>query len=201
LKTVERRRGRPRAYDPQEAVRLATRVFWKTGYSGTSLENITAATGMNRPSISAAFGSKHALYLKALRGYWDFKLATLSKALEGGTLREALSRAYDASLSIYFSGEDSGDGCFALGTAITEAGGDEEIRGIVAAGFDALDTSFEARIRKARDAGEISEQADPGTLAVLACATMQTISLRARAGVPRATLQGLAHNVVDVICG
>src|SRR5690348_9419668 len=61
-----RGRGRPRAYDPQAALQRATDRFWRSGYSSTSLDEISAATGMNRPSLYAAFGDKHTLYLKAL---------------------------------------------------------------------------------------------------------------------------------------
>ena len=50
-------------------------TFWKTGYAGTSLDDIAAATGMNRPSLRAAFGDKHAIYLKALNEYWELKFA------------------------------------------------------------------------------------------------------------------------------
>jgi hypothetical protein len=58
-----RRRGRPRAYDPDTALAAAADVFWKKGYDGTSLDDLAAATGMNRPSLYAAFGDKHDLYL------------------------------------------------------------------------------------------------------------------------------------------
>ena len=53
-----KRRGRPRAYDPQVALARAAAVFWKAGYAGTSLDDLVAATGMNRPSLYAAFGDK-----------------------------------------------------------------------------------------------------------------------------------------------
>ena len=69
------RRGRPRAYDTQAALKQATEAFWKTGYSGTSLDSIAAATGMNPPSLYAAFGNKHAIYLEALARYWEISLA------------------------------------------------------------------------------------------------------------------------------
>ena len=196
-----RRRGRPRAYDPEAALQRATDTFWRTGYSGTSLDEISAATGMNRPSLRAAFGDKHALYLKALRGYWDFKFAKMREALKGGTLEEALMHAYEAALSIYFSGEDRARGCFVLGTAITEAVEDPEIRRIVTEGFQRLDADFEARLRLARVSGELREGADPQALAVLATATMHTIAIRARAGAPRDDLRTLARNAVNVICG
>src|SRR5262252_663893 len=118
-----KRRGRPRAYDPTAAIQQAIEAFWKTGYSGTSLDEISAATGMNRPSLYAAFGDKHALYLKALEGYWEVGLAAMREALadDGLTLDEALMRFYDGQLSIYFSGGGRPRGCFAVGTATTEA--------------------------------------------------------------------------------
>src|SRR5580692_11497352 len=112
-----RRRGRPRAYDPQAALQRATDRFWRSGYSGTSLDEICAATGMNRPSLYAAFGDKHALYLKALGHYWQLSLVEIREALADGdqTLDEALMRAYDGQLSIYFSGDGLSRGCFAIG--------------------------------------------------------------------------------------
>src|SRR6201991_4642004 len=114
-------RGRPRAYDPDLALQQATNVFWKAGYAGTSLDDITAATGMNRPSLRAAFGDKHTIYLKALAGYWELQFSAMRKALEGGgALKDTLMRVYDASLAIYFSGGGSTRGCFVVGTAVTE---------------------------------------------------------------------------------
>lgn len=196
-----RRRGRPRAYDPQAALRQATDTFWKTGYAATSLDEISAATGMNRPSLYAAFGDKHALYLEALAEYWRLSLAATREALAGdGPLDEALMHAYDAALSIYFSGEGPPRGCFVIGTAVTEAVEDTEIRDSLAAGFRAIDADFEARFRIARERGEIERDADPAALAILAAATMHSIAVRARAGTPRDELRALAVKAVKIIC-
>src|SRR5882724_10797919 len=68
-KAEPKRRGRPRAYDPATAIARAAETFWKAGYAGTSLDDLSAATGMNRPSLYAAFGDKRDLYLKALEIY------------------------------------------------------------------------------------------------------------------------------------
>lgn len=195
-------RGRPRAYDPETALRQAAEAFWKTGYSGTSLDDISAATGMNRPSLSAAFGDKHEIYVKALSAYWDFKFAAMREALErGGTLAETLMRIYDATLSIYFAGNDQALGCFVVGTAITEAPGDPEIKRIVAEGFQRLDADFEARFKRARAAGELKQDADPKALALLTTATMHTLAVRARSGSSQNELRKLAQKAVNVICG
>jgi AcrR family transcriptional regulator len=198
-----RRRGRPRAYDPEAALRRAIDAFWKTGYSGTSLDDISAATGMNRPSLYAAFGDKHALYLKALEHYWQLGLVVMREALADDDLAldEALMGAYDGQLSIYFSGDGRPRGCFAIGTATTEAAEDPEIRCALVEGLRALDADLEARLRTARETGELKDDADPAALAVLASATLHTIAIRARAGVPRAELREIARKAVSVICG
>jgi AcrR family transcriptional regulator len=200
--TEPKRRGRPRAYDPQAALRQVTDAFWKTGYSATSLDEISAATGMNRPSLYAAFGDKRALYLEALAGYWRTSLAATREALAGGgPLDEALMRAYDAALSIYFSGDGRPRGCFVMGTAVTEAVEDPDIRESLAAGLRTIDADFEARFRLAGERGELKDDADPAALAFLASATMQAIAIRARAGIPRAELRELARKAVTIICG
>jgi AcrR family transcriptional regulator len=196
------RRGRPRAYDTQTALEQATNAFWRTGYSGTSLDSIAHATGMNPPSLYAAFGNKHALYLEALARYWETSLAATREALaEDLPLHESLMLAFEAALSIYFSGKGSARGCFVVGTAVTEAGEDTPIRNSVAAGLRLIDADFEARFRVAREKGELQPDADPAALALLASATMHSIAIRARAGVRRTELRELARKAVSVICG
>jgi TetR/AcrR family transcriptional regulator, copper-responsive repressor len=198
----KRPRGRPRAYEPKTALRRAALAFWKNGYSGTSLDDISAATGMNRPSLHAAFGDKHEIYVKALSDYWQRKFAAMGKAFErGGTLAEMLTRVYDAVLSIYFSGGDQVLGCFMLGTAITQAPGDSEVQRMLDESFQTLDADFETRFKQARDSGELKQNADPKALALLASATMHTLAIRARTGSSRKDLKKLAQKATSVICG
>jgi len=157
---------------------------------------------MNRPSLYAAFGDKRTLYLEALARYWQISLAATREALaDDRPLDEALMLAYEAQLSIYFSADGGPRGCFVIGTAVTEAVEDPEIRNILAAGFRTIDADFEARLRTARERGELKDDADPAALAVLASATMHTIAIRARAGTSRAELRKIARRAVSVICG
>ncbi|WP_160286797.1 TetR/AcrR family transcriptional regulator [Pseudomonas knackmussii] len=195
-------RGRPRAYDPDAALQQALGVFWNTGYAAASLDSIATAAGMNRPSLYAAFGDKHALYIKALEQYWKTAAADMQAALADSSLslREALLRFYEGQLSIYFSGDGQPRGCFAIGTATTESVEDPEIRAILAHLLNKLDADLEQRLRVAVEAGELRANADPAALAVLSSALLHSISIRARAGVPRAELSELARNAVEVIC-
>jgi TetR/AcrR family transcriptional regulator, copper-responsive repressor len=200
--TEKKRRGRPRAYEPETALRQAAEAFWKTGYTGTSLDDITAATGMNRPSLHAAFGDKHEIYIKALSSYWELKFAAMREAFEsGGTVADILMKAYDAVLAIYFADNDQALGCFVVGTAITEAPVDPEIRQIVSEGFRRLDAEFEALFKLARATGELNEGADPKVLTLLAAAIVHSMAVRARSGSSRSELRKFAQKAVNVICG
>ncbi|MGP0060584.1 MAG: TetR/AcrR family transcriptional regulator [Beijerinckiaceae bacterium] len=197
-----KRRGRPRAYDPEAALERVLETFWKKGYSGTSLDDLAAAAGMNRPSLYAAFGDKRALYLKALDHYGRQSAIGLRTAFVADRpLRDGLMAVYDTALSIYLPARGQARGCFAVGTATTEAAADPDIRAALAKGVRALDRAFETRIRAAREKGELSRDADPAALAILASATLHTIAIRARSGTPRAELEDLARKAVGVICG
>src|SRR4030081_2396224 len=64
-----KRRGRPRAYQPEIALGKALDIFRKDGFAATSLDDLSAATGMNRPSLYGAFGDKRELYIKSYQRY------------------------------------------------------------------------------------------------------------------------------------
>src|SRR5918911_4969410 len=88
-------RGRPREFDVDDALAAALRVFWTKGYEGTSLNDLTEAMGITRPSLYAAFGNKESLFRKALDLYEREKLEYIGRALEQPTARgvaEALLR-------------------------------------------------------------------------------------------------------------
>src|SRR4051812_12601073 len=80
--------GRVRQFDVNEALDRAMEVFWKRGYEGATLDELTAAMGINRPSLYAAFGNKEELYRKALDRYRTGPVAFFAEALARPTARE-----------------------------------------------------------------------------------------------------------------
>lgn len=200
--TASKRRGRPRAYEPDQALGQALDLFRKSGLAATSLDDLSAATGMNRPSLYGAFGDKRELYLKSLARYRADARAALSDALAGEMpLRKRLRRIYETALDIYLAGADGPRGCFTVMTAASEAIADPEIRGVVQEALAELDKAFTGLIKSARDRGELPATADPRMLAQFAAATIHTLAIRARAGTPRAELEKIAKGAVDLICG
>jgi AcrR family transcriptional regulator len=195
-----KRRGRPRGYDPQTALKRATEAFWKSGYSGTSLDELAAATGMNRPSLYAGFGDKRALYLKALDRYWRLGFEAMREAMSPDVaLSQGLFRVFQRALAMYFSGNGRPRGCFAIGTATTEAVEDPTIRAALASGMRSIDAGFEARLRLAKGRGELPEDADVATLTGLASAVLSSLAIRSRAGTPRAELEAFARRAAERI--
>jgi len=196
-----RPRGRPRAYDPEVALQSVLEAFWKRGYSGTSLDDLAAATGMNRPSLYAGFGDKRAIYVRALEHYWERGLNGMRRALAPErSLREGLLSVYAGALSIYFSGGGHPRGCFAMGTATAEIVEDPQIRAAFTRGMRALDECLEERFRLARASGELPADADAETMAGLAAAILSKLAIRARSGTPRAELSEFARKAVDQLC-
>src|SRR5579862_7020387 len=84
--------GRPRAFDLEKALDRAMQVFWRKGYLGTSLSDLTEAMGINRPSLYAAFGNKESLFRKALEHYSKGPSAYLNDALREPNARAVVER-------------------------------------------------------------------------------------------------------------
>ncbi len=89
--------ARPRTFDPDDVLDIARDIFWRKGFRGTSLEDITAESGLTKPSLYAAFGDKNGLFLKVLDRYHDRLIVRAEKALaQGPSAREAISKWLDS---------------------------------------------------------------------------------------------------------
>ena len=196
-----KRRGRPRAYQPEIALGKALDLFRKDGFAATSLDDLSAATGMNRPSLYGAFGDKRELYIKSYARYRaDARAAMIDIFSDELPIRRRLERIFAVALDIYLSGDAGPRGCFTVMTAASEAVSDPEIRAMVQEGLSELDKAFTACFRLAKQNGELPQTADPVVLARLASATNHSIAVRARARVPREELEAIVKGAIDVMC-
>src|SRR3984885_9638128 len=189
-KAPSRRRGRPRAFEPETALAQAMDVFWSDGFAAPSLDDISAATGLNRPSLYGAFGDKRALYLQAYGQYRkrvNESFAPLFAAQE--PLRVKLRRILTAALDLYLSGPEGPRGCFTVLSAASEAIADPDLHELVGEAIDGTDRAF----------GRLD--ADARRLARMPSATIHTLSIRARARIPRDEIAPLIDDAVTTICG
>jgi AcrR family transcriptional regulator len=200
VQKMARPRGRPRSFDPDEVLAKARAVFWNLGYAATSLDDIAAATGLNRPSLYAAFGDKHALYMAALARTRREAGASLEQALATpGPLRSVLGAIFDRTVQIYTTGEVAQRGCFLIGTAVTQAVDDPAARQMVAGFIAETDGLFRTRFEE--DRAQLAPGVVPDVAAAMASGTFHTLGIRARTGAGGEALKRLARGAIDMICG
>ena len=198
---TEIRRGRPRKFDEERTLDQIMQVFWKNGYSATSLDQIAAATGLNRPSLYAAFGSKKDMYLRTIDRFAEQMEGHLRRAgqqAEGVSPR--LKAIMAASIDMYTGQTEFCDqpyGCLAISTLPAEAAQDPDLKAILSTLTKRMDTGFARLIHhETRDlkptppAEEIAEH-----LALL----LHGLSVRARAGEDPEDLKKLANKAVDLL--
>jgi len=108
--------GRPRAFDVDDALDRALDVFWRQGYEGTALSDLTAAMGINRPSLYATFGNKEALFRKVLDRYAQGPAAYAARALELPRARDVVEALIYGAIELT-TGPDTPLGCINVRTA------------------------------------------------------------------------------------
>lgn len=199
--TPLRRRGRPPSYDRDVALGAIRDVFWNRGFSATSLDDIAAAAGMNRPSLYGAFGDKRAMYLAVLRKFAADSGRELQKALEAPTLHEALVAFYLRAIRDYLPRNGKPRGCLVICTAVAEATSDPEIQSALASILGDIDSMLAVRISRAQAAGERCAGGNATALARVATSVLHSIAVRARAGVRRSELLRIARGTADLIAG
>lgn len=198
---LPRARGRPRAYDPDRALAAAMQAFWRLGYAGTSLEELSAATDMNRPSMYAAFGDKRTLYRKTLDSYITTAQQHMARIFDSqASFAAGLAAFFTAALAWYLPEGQAPRGCYLIATAATECMLDEDVKRRTQAGLDSFDALILERIQHAQAGGELSATADASALATMVLGITHTLALRARAGVARAALEKIIAGAVRTIC-
>jgi AcrR family transcriptional regulator len=189
--TVPRGRGRPRAFDESKALDAAMEVFWRKGYEGASLSDLTDAMGINRPSLYAAFGNKEDLFRKVLNRYAEGPACYVRKAVEAPTARSVFEQLLAGAIELTTSPDNPG-GCLAVQGAL--ACGDEaaaarkQLAGLRAAG-EAL---VRRRLERARKEGDLPRGASAADLARYVATVVHGICVQGASGATRRELRRVA---------
>lgn len=202
---MSRSRGRPRAYDPEVALDAALHVFWVKGYDATTLEDLREATGMNRPSLYAAFGDKASIYRRVLERFEGRVRAAVGPILaRDADLRQSLLDYYLAMIEVYAPVDEPelgrrGRGCLVMTTAGLLVGEQPAAARELSGALAQIDHALTGLIHRARQRGELSATADVDGLAWLASAVQHSLSVRARAGESVDDLASAAERAIDHI--
>jgi AcrR family transcriptional regulator len=186
------RRGRPRAFDAEKALDRALNVFWRKGYEGASLPELTKAMGINRPSLYAAFGNKEALFKKALDRYASGPAAYVGRALEAATARGVFEALLEGAIGM-MGDPRAPRGCLMVQGALACGDAAESVRRELIARRLAGECALRERFERARAEGDLPAGADPGDLARFAVTVLHGLSVQAASGVGAEALRGVAE--------
>lgn len=186
------RMGRPREFDIEQALAAAMLVFWRKGYEGASMADLTEATGVSRPSLYSAFGNKEALFKKALERYVREKLDFIDRALAAPTARGVAEGMLHGMLALQTK-EGDPRGCLGVINSVACGTEAEAIRADVLARGSAIKDAMVARFERAREEGDLPQGTDPVAIAIYLIALLQGIALQAGAGAPNEELSGLVE--------
>lgn len=181
VETSTKSRGRPREFDPDQALAAALRVFWTRGYESASMAELTEAMGITKPSLYACFGNKEALFHKALDLYQREKLGYVSSALDAPTARGVVERLFAGALSAHCGGSDP-QGCLGVSSVVAGTCAADSIREHVVAQRTSSETALIARLTRARDEGELAAGSDPKALAQCVTTMLSGLSVKAQSG-------------------
>ena len=179
-------RGRPRSFDTDTALDRATEVFWRHGFQGASMAELTAATGLSKPSLYAAFGDKEALYLRCLQRYGARQVEMQTALLDSEPDARRAVEGFMRAMVRFQTDPRLPGGCFVVnGTA--DCGGtttppavDEALRG--ASG--GVEQRLFRRLQRAEREGQLPPGIKAKPLATLLASVLTGTAVMAKAGQP-----------------
>lgn len=185
--------GRPRAFDIDEALDRALLVFWRLGYEGTSLTDLTSAMGINRPSLYAAFGNKEELFRRVADRYIERISAFVPGALAAAKGRDAIERFLRGSVDNQTQ-PGSPPGCLTVQGALAVSAEGERVRDFLAGKRYGAELLLRERIEQARKEGELPQGTDTVALARYFATVYQGTAVQAGGGTSREDL----HRAIDI---
>jgi AcrR family transcriptional regulator len=179
--------GRPRTFDPEMALDRALEVFWQRGYEGTSLSDLTAAMGINRPSLYAAFGNKEQLFRKVLDRYAEGPTGYMVQALQAPTARKVAEGVLRGVID-QLTDRRTPRGCLFVQSALACADTAESVRAELVSRRAAAEKALRRRFERAKKEGDLLPDASPADLAGYLMTVVHGLAVRGASDATRAQL-------------
>lgn len=197
---LPKRRGRPREFEPDDVLQKARAVFAEKGFDGASLDDLSAASGLNRPSLYAAFGDKESLYIRTLDHYGRRGHALAKSILDRPEpIEERLGALFSGAVSAYCAAPSS-LGCMIVGTAAAAATTHPPIGAAARTLRADMETILEQAFARCVEKQELPADPPAATRAQLAVAILDTLSVRARLGEDAKSLDAFAQDAIALVC-
>lgn len=190
---ISKKRGRPPAFNHEEALEKAMETFWRFGYEGTSMAALIEAMDMNKPSIYAAFGNKETLFNKALDKYVAGPSAFVSEAMAEPTSYQVVKMFLTKAVEL-LTEYSNPRGCMIVQGALSCGPEAEMIQKKLISYRVSLEENFKKRFELSKASGDLPEDTNSSALAKYVTTIHQGISVQASSGATKDELMG----VVDI---
>ena len=184
--------GRPREFDVDKALDLALQVFWRKGYEGTSMADLTETMGITKPSLYSAFGNKEELFRKALDRYVDGPGGYFQVALAKPNARAVVEHLLYASADAV-TDPNHPPGCLAVQGALSCGDAAESIKQELMSRRAKGEQDLRQRFERAIAEGDLPEGSDAADLAAYVSAILQGMAVQAAGGTTREKLRRIAE--------
>ncbi len=199
LTPVKNPRGRPRNFAREVALENAMVAFWSKGYAGTTLDDLTAAMGVNRPSLYGAFGDKRSLFIESIDHYVATRGQRAIAALASADTIEVGVAKFLNTIIDGITGTECARGCMMVSVAGDAAQTDAGVRARLDEVLHATDMAIAATIRRFTGGKRVSAEAKAEHAAWLLSAGVHSLALRARAGAEPAELHRMARVIEQAV--
>jgi len=186
-------RGRPREFDAEKALDRAMRVFWRKGFLGASMTDLTRAMRIGRPSLYAAFGDKEQLFHKALERYFAGPSSYAHRSLDAPTARAVVEQILYGAINM-LTGPGSPATCMWVRCALSS--GDGRMRAKFAAQRAEGHALLQKRFDRAVERGDLPSRSDTNALAHLVLTVNYGLTVQATTGATRKELERIADAVL-----
>jgi AcrR family transcriptional regulator len=187
--------GRPRAFNIEQALDRALKVFWRNGYEGATLPDLTKAMGINRPSLYAAFGNKESLFRKVMDRYSEGPADYVRVALDEPTARGVAERLLLGAVDLLTNPRNPG-GCLAVHGALACGNEAQPIRRELIARRIKREATLRLRFGRAKAEGDLPADAKPADLARYIMTIIQGMAVQAASGATRKELRRVAKTAL-----
>ncbi|HWD53078.1 MAG TPA: TetR/AcrR family transcriptional regulator [Acidimicrobiales bacterium] len=187
--------ARPREFDERRVLRAVREQFWNAGYAATSLQDLMRDSGLGKGSLYAAFGDKHQLFLRALRGYNDANDLALRTMLEAAPRAVDGLRAFVMAPVSDASGVAAQRGCFMANSTYELAAADAEVLTEARRTYEATTAAVAECVVRAQGEGDVSADSDPMGTARALLAAQQGVVFMGRTGMDITTLTATADSL------
>ena len=184
--------GRPRSFDRDAALEAAMEVFWRHGYDGATLAELTKAMGIKPPSLYAAFGNKEGLLKAALDRYTQKRAEHMAGILAAPTARQVAERLLFGIADVQTDPANP-PGCLLVQGGLACGAGSQNIPSELAARRAHTETELRDRFDQARQDGDLPASADPAALARFLSSVTAGMGVMAASGSDRVALREVAE--------